>query len=124
MPIMRKTGLVRVAGEQALVERVLAPLIENAYRHANSTVSITVDRDGASVRFTVEDDGPGVPDSEREAIFEPGQRGTGGQTTIVASKGAGLGLALSRRLARTAGGDVEAEHTDSGARFVARLPAA
>ena len=62
---------------------------------------------------------------DHEAIFEPGRRATGSGGTAVASQGAGLGLALSRRLARTAGGDVYAEHGDTdGGRFVVRLPTA
>jgi signal transduction histidine kinase len=112
-----------VAVEQALVERILAPLIENACRHASHDVQITIDRDRTAVRFTVKDDGPGVPVGEREAIFEPGRRLNNTTTTTIAPDGAGLGLALSRRLARSAGGDVEAEHSDTGGRFVVRLPA-
>jgi two-component system, OmpR family, sensor kinase len=122
---------IRVAAEHALVERILAPLIENAYRYAVRKVRIEVQRDSGAVLFNIEDDGPGIPGAAREAIFEPGRRaadpgarvGTG--ATAVASHGAGLGLALSRRLARTAGGDVEAEHSDAGGgRLVVRLPAA
>lgn len=119
---------IRVTGELALVERILAPLIENAYRHAAGAVRIAVQRDSRAVVFTVEDDGPGIPDADREAIFEPGRRaagpGAGSGATTLASHGAGLGLALSRRLARTSGGDVEAERSDAGGRLVVRLPAA
>jgi signal transduction histidine kinase len=113
-------GSVRVASEQALVERTLAPVLENAYRHASATVRITVVRDGPVVRFAIDDDGPGVPAAELESIFEPGTRGLGSGPS---SNGAGLGLALARRLARSAGGDVEAEHREGGARFVVTLPA-
>lgn len=113
-------GGVRVAGEQALVERMLVPVLENAYRHASGTVRITVARDGAAVRLAIDDDGPGVPAAELESIFEPGRRG---DTIGSGSNGAGLGLALARRLARSAGGEVEAEHREGGARFVVRLPA-
>lgn len=120
---------VRVAGEQALVERILAPLIENAYRYAAAAVRIEVQHDSGAVVVTVEDDGPGIPDRDREAIFEPGRRaarpGAGSGATAVAPQGAGLGLALARRLARTAGGDVKAAQSDGGGgRFVVRLPAA
>src|SRR5205085_1094560 len=107
----------------------LAPLIENAYRYAVREVRIEVQHVSGAVVFNIEDDGPGIPDAAREAIFEPGRRaadpgaGAGTGATAVASHGAGLGLALSRRLARTAGGDVEAEPSDSGGRFVVRLPA-
>jgi signal transduction histidine kinase len=112
---------LRVAAEAALVERILAPLIENAYRYAVSDVRIAISSDSTAVLFTVEDDGRGVPDSERDEIFEPGRRPAGSASTAIASNGAGLGLALSRRLARTAGGDVEALRSDAGGRFVVRL---
>jgi signal transduction histidine kinase len=119
---------IRVASEQALVERILAPLIENAYRYAAAAVRIGVQRDSDDVLLTVEDDGPGIPDADRETIFRPGRSAAapsaGRGATAVAPHGAGLGLALSRRLARTGGGDVEAEHSDAGGRFVVRLPAA
>jgi two-component system, OmpR family, sensor kinase len=111
---------VRVASEQALVERMLVPVLENAYRHASTAVRITVARDGTTVRFAIDDDGPGVSAAQLESIFQPGRRG---DTTGSGSNGAGLGLALARRLARSAGGDVEAEHREGGARFVVRLPA-
>lgn len=115
---------VRVAVEQNLVERILAPLIENACRHAAHEVRVVIDDgDSATVSFIVEDDGPGVPEDAVEAIFEPGPRAGLADTATVASQGAGLGLALSRRLARTAGGDVELRDSDQGARFIARLPA-
>jgi signal transduction histidine kinase len=65
-----------------------------------------------------------VPVDEREAIFEPGRRAGTATATTLAATGAGLGLALSRRLARSAGGDVEAAQSDDGGRFVVRLPAA
>jgi two-component system, OmpR family, sensor kinase len=115
---------VRVAGEQPLVERILAPVLENAYRHAAHSVSITIERDRANVCFTVDDDGPGITAGEHEAIFKPGRRAPKPDSAPPSSNGAGLGLALSRRLARSAGGDVNAEHSDNGARFVIRLPAA
>jgi two-component system, OmpR family, sensor kinase len=119
---------IRVAAEQALVERILAPLIENAYRYATAAVRIGVQSHSGTVAFTVDDDGPGVSYADREAIFEPGRTAAaphaGPGATAVASHGAGLGLALSRRLARSAGGDVEVEQSDTAGRFVVRLPAA
>jgi len=91
-------------------------------------VRIGVQSGSSTVAFTVEDDGPGIPDADRDAIFEPGRTAGGPRAssgaTAVASPGAGLGLALSRRLARTVGGDVKAEHSDAGGRFVVRLPVA
>jgi two-component system, OmpR family, sensor kinase len=115
---------LKVASEQALLERILAPLIENAYRHASRTVRISIERDAAAVRFAIDDDGPGIANGEDEAIFEPGHRTPESGSSTPSSNGAGLGLALSRRLARSAGGDVHTESSETGARFVARIPSA
>jgi signal transduction histidine kinase len=62
-----------------------------------------------------------VQAGEAVSIFEPGMRGSAGRG---AYDGAGLGLSLARRLARSAGGDVEADSSAAGGRFVVRLPAA
>ena len=115
---------IRVAVEPSLVERILAPLLDNAVRHARHMVRITVERDGDRVQFAVQDDGPGVSAEEQELIFEPGYRATGTAGVAVAGPGAGLGLALCRRLARSAGGEVRALPGSNGASFVVRLPAA
>lgn len=117
------TERLLVRAEHALVERILAPLIENAVRYASSQIKISIDRDGTFVVFTVEDDGPGVNSAEQETIFQPGRRDPGGTATL-SSAGAGLGLALSRRLARTAGGDVQACSSSQGGCFTVMLPSA
>jgi signal transduction histidine kinase len=85
-------------------------------------VDVTVHPDGDSVEFLVADDGPGVGGVERDLIFEPGFRGAAGSTRD--HRGAGLGLALSRRLARAVGGEVEALQNGAGATFRARIPSA
>jgi signal transduction histidine kinase len=115
---------IHVAVERELVERILAPLLDNAARHARTSIDIGIERDGDAVLFSVHDDGPGVPAREREAIFQPGHRGATKAASATLSPGAGLGLALCRRLARTAGGDVHAESSEAGGRFTVRLPAA
>jgi signal transduction histidine kinase len=111
--------LVGVDGE--VVERIVTPLLENAGRYARTRVDLGARRAGDRVEITVADDGPGVPAEARDAVFEPGTRMPGRN----GHGGAGLGLALSRRLARAAGGDVtvaDSPATD-GARFCVRLPA-
>ncbi|MCW3031463.1 MAG: two-component sensor histidine kinase, partial [Solirubrobacterales bacterium] len=113
----------RVAVEQDLVERILAPLIENACRHARRGVEVVIDEDRGAVRFRINDDGPGVAVDQLNAIFDPGWRAGNGAAGGYAG-GAGLGLALARRLARSAGGEVTAEHDVLGGRFTATLPAA
>ena len=113
---------VRTSVEQQLVERILAPVIENACNHAENSVRLNAHLNDNAVLFTVEDDGPGVAPEDCEAIFEPGRQLTSGNGA--AAQGAGLGLALSRRLARAAAGDVRIDACATGARFTIRLPAA
>ena len=113
------TVLVGVDVEVAL--RILHPIVENACQCAGTCVTLAVERAGTEVVFRVDDDGPGVQPGERESIFEPGVRGTAGDHHR-AFPGAGLGLALSRRLARAASGDVVASGNGHGGHFVVRLP--
>jgi two-component system heavy metal sensor histidine kinase CusS len=89
-----------VGVDGAVVERILAPLLENAARHARSQIVLSAEPSDGRVLVRVADDGPGVPAEGREVVFEPGGAGPNGHG------GAGLGLALARRLARAAGGDV------------------
>jgi two-component system heavy metal sensor histidine kinase CusS len=110
---------VTVGVDAELVERIVAPLLDNAGRHANAEVSVEAARHDGRVRLTVRDDGPGLSPGEEERIFEPGVSGAraNGHT------GAGLGLALARRLARAVGGEVSAESDGRpGAAFEVDLP--
>jgi signal transduction histidine kinase len=102
--------------------RILQPLVENACQCAERSVTLGVERRASEVLLTVDDDGPGVLPDECELIFEPGVRGSVTQD-YRAFAGAGLGLALSRRLARAASGDVTARADTGGGHFEVRLPA-
>jgi two-component system OmpR family sensor kinase len=104
----------RVGAEAELISQALHPLLENAVRHARSAVSVVILREHSEVLFGVEDDGAGLSCPDTEQLFEPGKSTTGG---------AGLGLSLARRLARSCGGDVNADSSAPGGRFVLRLPA-
>jgi signal transduction histidine kinase len=110
---------VRLGVDTDVVERIVAPLIENGYRHARSQVTITVTKEGTTGVIIVTDDGEGVASCDLERIFRPGVRiaPTASDTT------AGLGLALARRLADAAGGSILA-HAGPGGRFTVRLPLA
>jgi signal transduction histidine kinase len=110
-----------VAANSQAVERAISPLVENAYRYGARAVNLTVERDGTEIAVVVSDDGDGVDAGEAEEIFEPGHRGKSG---VSRAGGAGLGLSLSRRLARAIGGDVIVRPADAGARFELRIPAA
>jgi two-component system, OmpR family, sensor kinase len=106
---------LRVGAEEHIVAQTLHPLLENALRHARAMVRVSVSCEHGQILFGVEDDGAG-PEAydDADALFEPGHSTVGG---------AGLGLALARRLARSCGGDVLVDISSSGGRFVLRLPA-
>jgi signal transduction histidine kinase len=110
-------GLPDAEGDPEIVRRALAPLIENAKRHAREKVSLDLSVSHGRVRLAIHDDGPGVDPEIARHVFDPGVRGSDAD-----SNGAGLGLALSRRLARACGGDVVLEPGPHGA-FVLELPA-
>lgn len=102
------------------IRRCITNLVVNAITHAN-TVTIGVVRRGALVEIAVDDDGPGIPEDEYEAVFKPFYRldasrnpGTGGT---------GLGLSIARDLARGGGGDVTLDRSSlGGLRAIIRLP--
>lgn len=112
------SGPAVAALDAALLGRVVSPVLENACRHARTRVEARVERAGARVRITIVDDGPGVRAGEVDDIFEPGHRGS-----AAGGDGAGLGLALARRMARAAGGDVVAVPGPEG-RFEVTAPGA
>ena len=93
------------------VREILTNLIDNARRHAASRIQVVVGTDGDKVELKVVDDGPGVPPSMVERIFDRFVSGDG-------KGGSGLGLAIARGLAQTHGGDLTYEDRV----FVLRLP--
>ncbi|MGW4698865.1 ATP-binding protein, partial [Streptomyces sp. NPDC004285] len=105
---------------QALLERAVSPLIDNAVRFARSRVELRASHRDGGIEVEVTDDGGGVPAHFTADLFQPGRRADPGD----GHTGAGLGLSLARRLARSAGGDVQYDPTYGlGARFVVTLPA-
>lgn len=116
---------LRVGVGADIAAQIIQPVVENACRFARSRVAVTAARNGKEILFAVEDDGPGVTEDEKDKIFEPGVRGSAAQAGLGASRGAGLGLSLARRLARAASGDIQVTPSaiGAGAKFVVHLPA-
>ncbi|MEU0833349.1 HAMP domain-containing sensor histidine kinase [Streptomyces sp. NPDC005969] len=118
-PLSVRGGADVTAGvSPAVVERMLMPLLDNARRYACTAVTLTYAQTPAGVELAVTDDGPGVPPETGADVFEPGRRADPDD----GHDGAGLGLALARRLARASGGDIEWDPAAAGARFVVSLP--
>ncbi|MFJ8825470.1 sensor histidine kinase [Streptomyces sp. NPDC102467] len=110
---------VPVGVPAALLERIVSPLLANALRYARTRVVVRVGREPDRIRIDITDDGPGVPHQFTGELFQPGRRADPAD----GHDGAGLGLPLARRLARSAGGGVsyDADHVP-GAGFVINLP--
>jgi signal transduction histidine kinase len=111
----------RVRGSRSQLERVVRNLTDNAVRHAASAVALEL-RTGADVELVVEDDGPGIAETDRERVFERFTRLEEGRGRDAG--GAGLGLALVRAIVERHGGAVRVEHGErlGGARLVVTLP--
>jgi len=101
------------------LERVIANLVENAEDHAGGCKGVTVLAGGRGVIVYVDDAGPGIPEADRERIFERFGRGNGdGQ-----SRGIGLGLAIVTRHVEWHHGAIKVkERPEGGARFIVELP--
>ena len=119
--VLQPAHPIEVDADRDLTTQILAPLLDNGVRYGRARVELAIRPDRGSVLFEVRDDGPGVGAEEAGHVFEPGVRGKGAD----GQPGAGLGLALAQRLARSTGGDVVVEPADrpAGACFVVRLPA-
>ena len=108
-------------GESRAVVQILVNLIGNAVRHSpeRRPVRITAELQSDRVIMHVADSGPGIEPADQQRIFERFEQATADQ------RGAGLGLAISRRLARAMGGEIELVSAPGhGARFSLSLPAA
>jgi signal transduction histidine kinase len=112
-----------VAIERQDLDEILGNLIENAAKYGGGSVFVTIDADksdSALCLITVEDDGAGIPESEREAIFERGVR------LDTDKPGTGLGLAIVRDVAEIYGGSVRLDESEDlgGLMVELRLPRA
>jgi signal transduction histidine kinase len=120
---------VGLHGDAHLLMNAVRELVENAARYVppGSSVWVSLERaDDRHVAIHVDDDGPGVPDAEREAIFAPFTRGSRGRAIDAAGdgvRGVGLGLAVAKRSVEAWGGTVSVSDSPrGGARFTIVVP--
>ena len=102
------------------VEQVIVNLLQNAIKftaHGSVTLSTYIDDDSSTLSIAVTDTGTGVPDGMEEKIFERYEKAN------PSTQGWGLGLSISRQVARLLGGDVRLDTTYTrGARFIFTIP--
>lgn len=112
---------VVVLGDAVRLEQAVANLVGNAIKYGppDGEVHVAVSTDGDRARFTVQDEGPSIPEDQRVTLFERGTRGAG----VRGMPGMGLGLYIVRVIAEAHGGTASVECPDSGGnRFVLELP--
>lgn len=113
-----------VDGDPDLLDRALANLTRNSIAHTEvgGRLALECRRVDGEVELSVTDDGPGIPEADLERIFDRFYRPQGPRPSGD-SPGAGLGLAITRRLVELHGGTISAENVEPhGARFTIRLP--
>jgi signal transduction histidine kinase len=101
------------------IARLVTNLLDNAERHANSRIMVTVRPDGSMAVLRVIDDGAGIAIELREVVFERFTRLDASR--ILDPEGTGLGLAIARQIAEAHGGTLTIEDSSQGAHFVLRL---
>ena len=109
-----------VMGDAQLLREMLANLIDNALRYGGTRIMLAVGGSAGRVTWRVADNGPGIPEAQRDAVFAPFHRLSGGV------EGAGLGLTIVRRIAKLHGATVHLESGEGGNGLVAcvEFPAA
>lgn len=107
-----------MVADPARFRQVLTNLVGNAAKHSppGGTVRIEAATDGPHVVIAVEDEGPGIPEPDRERVFERFVRLDRG------AAGIGLGLYIPRALVEAMGGTIAVEDGPVGARLAVRLP--
>ena len=106
-----------ITGQSLGLKRLFANLVENALKYGDAARIKLRSEDGAVI-VDVEDNGPGIPHDQRETVFEPFVR-----LNEEGTRGAGLGLAAARSIARAHGGDITILDAENGALLRVTLPA-
>jgi signal transduction histidine kinase len=119
------SAAIAVTADRQLVRQALVNLVDNALKYGKrgSRLVLAAEARGTMVRLCVDDEGPGIPASERTRLFEAYERLSRDQTSE--RTGSGLGLAVVRLIARSCGGDAWLEDAvPHGTRAVIELRAA
>lgn len=111
---------VRIKGDPAQLARAFRNLGDNAARHAERNVDFRMEIHNKRVVIQIEDDGPGIPEADRERVFERFERLDDSRTRVIG--GTGLGLAIAREITTAHGGTLDVEAGSRGACFVMVLP--
>ncbi len=107
---------IRVLADPGRLRQVLRNLLENALKYGGDQVLVDGERDGAQFRVVITDNGPGIPPSDEERIFEHFEQLAKGDARP--AQGVGLGLPIARKLVRAMGGDLWYEpRFPTGSRF-------
>ncbi len=117
---------LEVRGDGELLRRALENVARNATRHTreNSAVKLSLRRQNDEIVWTARDFGPGVPENELTAIFQPFHRVEAARERENTDGGTGLGLAIAERAARAHGGEISARNArDGGLEVEISLPA-
>ena len=124
VPVTARTGgPCVVTGDPDGLRRLLRNLIDNALRYAKSRVEVAAHREDSEAVLTVSDDGPGIPEADRERAFDRFVRLDDARSRDeTQAGGAGLGLAIVRAIARTHDGSAYLEDSTPGLRAVVRIP--
>jgi signal transduction histidine kinase len=118
---LQVTGAAAATADPVRVRQVIRNLLANASRYGGQQIRVLIEEGHDRSVVIISDDGPGVPVEDQERIFQPYERAheRHGQTASV-----GLGLTVSRQLARLMGGDLSYAHRDGWSAFTLELPRA
>jgi two-component system sensor histidine kinase KdpD len=122
LKLITEDPLPQIVADRDLIALALRQLVDNALKYSppGSPVTIRAARKDATVVIRVHDSGPGIPERERERIFEKFYRRQNAKTHV---PGTGLGLYIAREIVRAHGGDVWVEgEPDAGSEFCVALP--
>ncbi len=121
--VPEEVGTTLVRADASVVEQILFNLVDNACKYAaaadNKVLTLSAKLDGDAVFVRVCDHGPGIPPWGQKLLFQPFRKSA--SDAAVTAPGVGLGLALSRRLARDMGGDLRHEPGSAGTCFALRI---